>query len=298
MFDKQSKTSALIADATETVDLIYSSDSECEYRITTKIERIPKTRKPLKTEMHLGSYEITFLEPEVKLEENVQSESKTYLLQTLVDSLDAKPKAIFQCIYCKKMYKNKSNLTNHLECYHSRNESVKPLGSAAKAFHCKHCDQIFSRRLHYEHHLTSLRKDTPFFCKICHSGFNTKPELLLHKRNNAECQNAPKSKLFLCTYCGKYFERKNSLTIHTRIHTNEKPFICSTCGKSFIMKSTLREHMNSHLGVKPYACPVAGCDKQFGFASGLRQHRLNMHEPPTFKCPFCDRMFAKKVHME
>lgn len=260
LIDKQVKTSALIADSAEAEDFIYSSDSECEYRIVTKVERIPKIQKPN----------------------------------------DIKLKTTFECIHCKKVYKNKSNLRSHLAYNHrSKQTAAISEGSATKTFHCKHCDKIFNRRLHYEHHLRNHRKDTPFFCKTCQSGFNAKPELLLHKRNNPQCQNAPKSKQFLCTYCGKYFERKNSLTIHTRIHTNEKPFECIECGKSFIMKSTLREHMNSiHLGVKAYACPVEGCDKQFGFASGLRQHRLNMHEPPKFKCPFCERMFAKKIHME
>lgn len=294
--DKQVKTSLLIADASEAEDFIYSSDSECEYRIVTRIERIPTIRRPIKIENNLvPSYEMMIIVPDSN--EKVDTESKASALPPIVDVPDVKPKSIFECIYCKKMYKNKSNLKCHLDSHRSKHTAKSEEGST-KTFHCRHCDKIFNRRLHYEHHLSTLRKDTPFFCKICQSGFNAKPELLLHKRNNPQCQNKPKSKQFLCTYCGKYFERKNSLTIHTRIHTNEKPFGCE-CGKSFIMKSTLREHMNSiHLGVKAYACSVEGCHKQFGFASGLRQHRLNMHEPPKFKCPFCERMFAKKIHME
>lgn len=212
-------------------------------------------------------------------------------------------KSVFECIYCKKEYKTRNSLKIHMETVHDskfrgRKSSAHQLKKEKKSYHCKHCDKTFQRRLHYERHVMSLRKDKPFFCKSCQTGFDSKTELTLHKRNNKDCRNPPKTRSYLCTYCGKYFERKNSLTIHTRIHTNEKPYNCTICDKSFIMKSTLREHMNSHSGVKPYICPVPGCEKPFGFASGLRQHRLNMHEPPTFKCPFCDRMFSKKVHME
>lgn len=55
-------------------------------------------------------------------------------------------------------------------------------------------------------------------------------------------------KLFICTYCGKAFNRPKKVEIHQRIHTGEKPFRCSTCGKMFSEAGNLRKHQRIHSG--------------------------------------------------
>lgn len=277
---------------------MYSSDSDCEYRVVTRIERILKRKVRVKKETDWSDHGLS-----APIDDQLVDyiDTSDVEIATKRDPIGRRLVQSFECFDCKRTYKSKTTLKKHISLVHSSSYptgQLLPSNDERKSYHCKHCDETFLKRLHYDHHLVTLRGGKPFFCKVCQTGFDAKMELTLHKRNNEACSNPPKSRPYLCTYCGKYFERKDSLTVHTRIHTNDKPFTCSTCNKSFIMKSTLQEHMNTHLGVKPYACQVAGCGRRFGFASGLRQHMVNMHEPPTFKCPFCDRMFAKKVHME
>ncbi|KFB44803.1 hypothetical protein ZHAS_00012711 [Anopheles sinensis] len=60
---------------------------------------------------------------------------------------------------------------------------------------------------------------------------------------------------FMCTVCERLFSHQQTVRIHFRIHTNEKPYKCAYCTESYIRSDYLERHMKVHFkdGILPAA---------------------------------------------
>ncbi|XP_069837139.1 oocyte zinc finger protein XlCOF8.4-like [Dendropsophus ebraccatus] len=105
-------------------------------------------------------------------------------------------------------------------------------------------------------------------------------------------QQSTDVKMFPCFECGKCFKRKSILSMHQRIHRDERPYSCSECGKCFRQKSDLMVHLRRHTGEKPYSC--SECGKRFIQKSVLVTHqKIHTGEKP-FSCSECGKCFTQR----
>eukprot|EP00063_Salmo_salar_P063808 XP_014038643.1 PREDICTED: zinc finger protein 519-like [Salmo salar] len=92
------------------------------------------------------------------------------------------------------------------------------------------------------------------------------------------------------TDCGKSYSRSDSLKVHQRIHSGEKPFGCDQCGRSFTLLQNLKSHQRIHAGEKPYGCDQ--CGKSFSRPSNLKSHqKIHTGEKP-YGCDQCGKGFT------
>uniref|UniRef100_A0A8D0E327 C2H2-type domain-containing protein n=1 Tax=Salvator merianae TaxID=96440 RepID=A0A8D0E327_SALMN len=99
-------------------------------------------------------------------------------------------------------------------------------------------------------------------------------------------------KPYECTECGKSFIDSGTFSAHRRMHTGEKPYQCMECGKSFRLRQSLAVHQRTHTGEKPYKCTE--CGKSFRSSGGfnLTSHQRTHTGEKPYKCTECGKSFS------
>ena len=101
---------------------------------------------------------------------------------------------------------------------------------------------------------------------------------------------AAPSRRCVCPICGKSISYR--LSVHMRLHSNERPYRCEMCGKSFYQRSSLKSHLSMHSDVKSHSCPE--CGKSYRLQGMLRIHTQVAHgDHDSFRheCHLCGRRF-------
>ncbi|KAM9328177.1 uncharacterized protein KZ484_019530 [Pholidichthys leucotaenia] len=163
--------------------------------------------------------------------------------------------------------------------------SGTPANQTADA--CDNSGKIFKDRTT----LDSCTKTRTFLfpCDKCDKKYYSKESLVVHSRiHTGETPH-------LCWYCGHGFRSSGLLKLHIRIHTGERRYSCHICGATAIQHPTIARHMRMHTGEKNYLC--SECGKAFLSSGELKLHmRTHTGERPH-TCKYCGKGFTAKCHL-
>nr|XP_057939807.1 zinc finger protein 1035 isoform X1 [Doryrhamphus excisus]XP_057939808.1 zinc finger protein 1035 isoform X1 [Doryrhamphus excisus] len=192
----------------------------------------------------------------------------------------------FDCEVCSKNFPTQSKLSRHVTMFHT-----------AKLFRCPRCDAGFS----HEKTLKSHRKLKR--CKKISKETNTPPEETPAAENvknplqEDKVQQLQQKQKYPCSYCPRAFATRAKLTIHTRLHTGEKPFACD-CGQRFIRRDYLQRHLRKctmkQENTKEHADLKKDCNAMTCLSvSTVGQNQETMTQSLNgFSCAYCSSRFS------
>uniref|UniRef100_A0AAN0LPU8 C2H2-type domain-containing protein n=1 Tax=Nesodiprion zhejiangensis nucleopolyhedrovirus TaxID=3135970 RepID=A0AAN0LPU8_9BACU len=105
---------------------------------------------------------------------------------------------------------------------------------------CDICKTSIKSR--FKRHMECHNTNKSYVCEICHYTYTTQKQLECHIKSKHS------TRLLTC-FCNQKFNNVNTLIIHYRSHTKEKPFVCNVCRTLFRQSAHLKKHCLSQHNV-------------------------------------------------
>lgn len=220
---------------------------------------------------------------------------KGYLTQHVKDihSLETP----FECDTCGAKFKRKSALKTHNERVHLGLRQSQAEKDAMKV-QCDICQTALSCKSALATHVKMRHLGRTFDCKQCSKRLKSKSLLRHHVQVVHEGKSNKREKRFACEQCTGVFTARQGLSVHiTAVHNQEKNFVCDQCESAFSQQAGLNTHISRvHLGERPYRCHL--CPAAFGGSSHLKNHITAIHDMLlSWKCKECDFVSATKGNL-
>ena len=100
-----------------------------------------------------------------------------------------------------------------------------------------------------------------------------------------------------CIKCQKMFSTPHGLEVHVRrSHSGKRPYACDICNKTFGHAVSLSQHRAVHTQEKSFQCKQ--CGKCFKRSSTLSTHLLIHSDTRPYPCQYCGKRFHQKSDMK
>ncbi|THD28166.1 GDNF-inducible zinc finger protein 1 [Fasciola hepatica] len=183
----------------------------------------------------------------------------------------------FQCEGCARFFPTEDHLRDH-EC----------ASLQFNAYRCEECGRVFKTKLRLKYHADIHNPRKPYVCDVegCDRAFRTPKYLKNHRDEFHRMQ--PKNYLCPVEGCDLVFHRKTHLKRHIATHEDsEKKYHCQwpSCQRRFCSEETLNLHYRKHTGEKPFNCAL--CTYTCYNKPTLNEHyRLNHAKDSTVEGPY------------
>ncbi len=100
-----------------------------------------------------------------------------------------------------------------------------------------------------------------------------------------------------CAKCRKIFTTAHGLEVHVRrSHSGRRPYECDVCNKTFGHAVSLSQHRAVHSQERSFQCKQ--CGKTFKRSSTLSTHLLIHSDTRPYPCQYCGKRFHQKSDMK
>ena len=119
----------------------------------------------------------------------------------------------------------------------------------------------------------------------------------LSTRESPEMLEESATGSYACGSCSKLFSTAHGLEVHVRrSHTGQRPYSCNVCQKTFGHAVSLSQHRAVHNQERSFSCPQ--CGKSFKRSSTLSTHLLIHSDTRPYPCMYCGKRFHQKSDMK
>ena len=191
------------------------------------------------------------------IEERLGTKSRS-ILNDKIPSIKETLNNLYECKFCLYNSKIRSNFKRHIRTRHYDGEKIQ------KQEHvCDYCGKILHSRYYLKLHINTLHEHSyKYICPKCNKGFNRTLQFKAHCKRHLDIVTDP------CGFCGTNFTFPGALARHLKI-CKENP---------------------DHIEVNGFVCPT--CAAVFSLERHLKAHMKGKHEPPTYKCSECGKLFS------